>query len=147
MLYRQQQKPRNGYVHAIRKLDIVDMESGGVLAAVEQFNHRYNKTVETLIIRGAGGYGDETHETVIREIAREVHQFAFETTCRFLCCLLSACSREVRTDGMERAVDVGILTLWRKNSLISQTLSGPLRIAFPSAENAKGAVLLSFHHK
>jgi nucleoside phosphorylase len=92
-----------------RKLDIVDMESGGVLAAVEQYNHRHDRTVETLIIRGAGGYGDERHDTVVRKIARELHQFAFETACRFLCQLLSSRSKELSGDAMQRAVDLGIL--------------------------------------
>jgi hypothetical protein len=45
-----------------RKLAIIEMESGGFLAAVEQYCHRRKRHVETMVIRGAGGYGDHRHD-------------------------------------------------------------------------------------
>ncbi len=92
-----------------RKLAIVDMESGGLLAAAWEYCHRHERSLMTLVIRGGGGYGDERHEGIIKRNAREIHHLAFENACHFLCHLLSARSASARLINESCSVDVGIL--------------------------------------
>lgn len=92
-----------------RKLAIVDMESGGFLAAVWEYCHRHTQSMETLVIRGGGGYGDERHEGIIKRNAQELHRLAFENACHFLCRLLSMRHEPANLANESRSVDVGIL--------------------------------------
>src|SRR5262249_32470684 len=92
-----------------RKLAIVDMESGGFLAAAWEYHFRHGRPLETLVIRGGGGYGDERHERVIKRLSREIHRLAFENACRFLCRLLSVRPGPARPANGPPSVDVGIL--------------------------------------
>jgi nucleoside phosphorylase len=93
-----------------RKVAIIDMESGGLLAAVSEYQHRHQQTPETLIIRGGGGYGDEKHEGLIKQHATEIRRLAFQNACRFLGRMLSVryASGETRKSP-PTVVDVGIL--------------------------------------
>jgi nucleoside phosphorylase len=72
-----------------RKLGIIDMESGGFLAAAWDFSHRHDRLLRTLVVRGAGGYGDHRHDRLIRREAHLIRRFAFETACIFVTRLLS----------------------------------------------------------
>ncbi|TMQ05824.1 MAG: 5'-methylthioadenosine/S-adenosylhomocysteine nucleosidase [Deltaproteobacteria bacterium] len=73
-----------------RKLAIIDMESGGALAAVWEYCHRHARHVETAVIRGCGGYGDDRHDDVIANNASAIHRLAFENACHLLCRVLGA---------------------------------------------------------
>lgn len=91
-----------------RKLGIVDMESGGVLQAVSEHVHGTGRPIESLVIRGAGGFGDERHE-FIRNDPDAVQALAFENAAMFLTALLRV--HENRQIVLEETVsiDVGIV--------------------------------------
>ncbi|MGY2908232.1 phosphorylase family protein [Bradyrhizobium sp. URHC0002] len=91
-----------------RKLAIIDMESGGLLAAAWEYSHRHDRWLRTIVLRGAGGYGDERHDKVIKDNAEAIHRYAFETACHFLCRMLSA-PHQANAVAQTLSIDVGIL--------------------------------------
>jgi nucleoside phosphorylase len=92
-----------------RKLGIVDMESGGVMQAVGEHEHRTGCPIETLIVRGAGGFGDERHNDLIRKNPVAVQALAFENAARFLSALLQVYGNKQIILSESVAIDLGII--------------------------------------
>ncbi len=67
-----------------RKLFMIDMESGGMMAAVWAHNQNHpNHQVETIVIRAASDLTDE-NRVHLKEVRRVLQRHAVENVCRFL---------------------------------------------------------------
>jgi len=136
-----------------RKFAIIDMESGGLLAAAWEYTHRHNRRLETLIIRGAGGYGDEKHDTIIKNNAEAIRRCAFENACLYLCRVLSVRDKPTIQNSdaktlpaiRSRSVDVGILIPLEEEFSYFAGLLESLLIEF-TAEYVEGRFYYFFNH-
>jgi nucleoside phosphorylase len=91
-----------------RKLGMVDMESGGVMQAVAEHQHRSGRPIDVLILRGAGGFGDERH-AIIRASPDETQSLAFENAARFVAALFQGHGVQQTVLREAVAIDVGII--------------------------------------
>lgn len=108
-----------------RKVAIIDMESGGMLAAAWEYCHRNSTDVATFVIRGGGSYGDERHVGVIQRNAKEIYKFAFENACKWLTRLMQAHRNQTDLEDCRISVDIGILIpLEEEFSYFMDLLSG-----------------------
>ncbi|BDI31225.1 hypothetical protein CCAX7_32760 [Capsulimonas corticalis] len=92
-----------------RKLLMLDMESGGMMAAIWMHNQRRSTNqIKTIVIRAAADFCDETREK-IQPIRKHSQKCAFQNACYFMAWMLKFKSESLANLSKPEKVEVGIL--------------------------------------